>query len=202
MDEVAADVWAIQLKYAKNGISIGQAVMAGSNQFVEYKHYPSKDLRDKTTSCEIYYHTHGLSEQVPGEHGHFHVFKRDLIDPSKFIHLIGIAINHQGLPVRLFTTNQWVTGERWASAMLVAKELMKFDLQVQGRLAPIGRWVSGVVKLFQPEIVRLLKLRDQRVNQLMKKCGTKRKVIENRNFHVLSELKINFLEKISLYVSV
>ena len=64
MNEVATELWAIQLRYAKSGISIGQAVMAGSNKFVEYQHYPSNDLRDKTTSCEIYYHTHSLSEHV------------------------------------------------------------------------------------------------------------------------------------------
>jgi hypothetical protein len=200
MKAIASDVWAIQARYAANGVSIGQAVMSGSKTFVEYQHYPRNDLRDKNTACEIYYHTHGLNEQINGEHGHFHVFKRNKEDSSKFIHLIGIAINDQGIPVRLFTTNQWVTGEHLVSAKLASKELSKFNLQVKGRLAPVGRWVTGFIKLFQHEIIDLLELRDQKIKQLIKKSNAKKEVTENRRIYVLSELSINFLEKIASFV--
>ena len=41
-------------------------------------------------------------------------------------HLIAIAIDFRGEPIRLFTTNRWVTGETWYRAEDVTRMLDRF----------------------------------------------------------------------------
>jgi hypothetical protein len=78
-------------------------------------------------------------------------------------HLIAIAIDPQGQPIRLFTTNRWVTGETWYRAQDVIKLLDRFTIGNSEGPPLVNRWVSAMVALFRPQIACLLRLRDDAI---------------------------------------
>jgi hypothetical protein len=125
------------------------------------------------------------------EHGHFHLFLRaegvpagitPLLLPElaianaplppqsaplkrggrdEVVHLVAIAINGRGEPIRLFTTNRWVTGETWYRADDVIRMLDRFQVAGAGPSAVLDRWLGAMVGLFKPEITVLLRNRDK-----------------------------------------
>ena len=129
----------------------------------------------------------------PDEHGHFHLFMRaegmpegtlPLLLPEVAIanlptppqaapskrgacdevsHLVAVAIDAQGEPVRLFTTNRWVTGETWYRAEDVIRMLDRFSLDAAEPTSLVNGWLGAVVRLYQPEIAMLLRKRDEAV---------------------------------------
>jgi hypothetical protein len=130
-----------------------------------------------------------------GEHGHFHLFLRaegipagitPLVLPElavanaplppqsaplkrggrdEVVHLVAIAIDWRGEPVRLFTTNRWVTGETWYCADDVIRMLDRFQVSGDMPSAVLNRWVGAMIQLFQPEIAVLLRNRDKTVTE-------------------------------------
>jgi len=131
----------------------------------------------------------------PNEHGHFHLFLgaegipagiTPLVLPElavadaplppqsapvkrggrdEVVHLVAIALDAGGEPVRLFTTNRWVTGETWYSAEDVIRMLHRFQLSGEGPDGLLNRWLGAMVELFQPEIAVLLRQRDRAVTE-------------------------------------
>ncbi len=95
----------------------------------------------------------------PAEHGHFHLFLRGegmpagitpLLMPELAVanapaprqsaplklgrsdevcHLVALAVDGKGEPLRLFTTNRWVTGETWYRADDVIRMLDRFRVR-------------------------------------------------------------------------
>jgi hypothetical protein len=78
-------------------------------------------------------------------------------------HLIAISIDHRGDPVRLFTTNRWVTGETWYRAEDVMLMLDRFAVADAHSCEVVNRWVGAMIQLFRPQIVALLRARDATV---------------------------------------
>ena len=76
-------------------------------------------------------------------------------------HLVAIAIDGCGEPTRLFTTNRWVTGETWYRAEDVIRMLDRFSLDGAEPPGVVNRWIGALVRLYQPEIARLLRKRDE-----------------------------------------
>jgi hypothetical protein len=119
---------------------------------------------------------------------------------AEFSHLVAIALSPRGQPIRLFTTNRWVTGETWYRADDVIRMLDSFRVDVADAPALLNRWVSAVVALFRPQIVHLLRLRDDAV------MGWRRRrranVFEDTRVEVTSSLDIDldaqlaFLERL------
>jgi len=129
----------------------------------------------------------------PPEHGHFHLFLRadglpagmtPLVLPElavadaplppqsaplkrggrdEVVHLVALALDARGEPVRLFTTNRWVTGETWYRAEDVIRMLDGFQVNGEGSGGLLNRWLTAMVQLFQPEIGVLLRHRDRAV---------------------------------------
>ncbi len=129
----------------------------------------------------------------PAEHGHFHLFLRadglpagmtPLVLPElavadaplppqsaplkrggrdEVVHLVALALDARGEPVRLFTTNRWVTGETWYRAEDVIRMLDGFQVNGEGSGGLLNRWLTAMVQLFQPEIGVLLRHRDRAV---------------------------------------
>ena len=127
-----------------------------------------------------------MAAEDAGEHGHFHLFLRaegmprgaaPLLLPEAAIanlptppqaapskrgardevsHLVAIAIDKSGEPVRLFTTNRWVTGETWYRADDVIRMLDRFSLDAAEPASVVNRWLAAIVRLYQPEIAMLL----------------------------------------------
>ncbi len=77
--------------------------------------------------------------------------------------LVAIAIDGRGEPIRLFTTNRWVTGETWYRADDVIRMLDRFQVEGAGPSAVLNRWLGAMVRLFKPEITVLLRNRDKTV---------------------------------------
>jgi hypothetical protein len=192
----AQELAAIQLHYANKGLTLSQAALCGSPNFIEWQHYPRNDLSDSVSGYEFYYHAHSARETPPDEHGHFHLFKRDLLNQSSFIHLIGISLNQMGLPVRIFTTNQWVTGEQFQWADQVMEGVHHFHLETKGRMAPISRWLVAFMRLFANEIEQLVLARDLRLASLSEVMDLE-KVLELRDHHILTQCNINLMERLS-----
>lgn len=193
----AQEIAGIQTRYAKKGMTLSEVALCGSKEFIEWNHYPANDLVDEVSGYEFYYHAHSADEMHDGEHGHFHLFKRYGND---FHHLIGIALNQQGLPVRLFTTNQWVTGEKFVSAKSVVAELRDFDMATKGRMGPIARWISAFTKLYFNEMETLILDRDDKISQLEIEMGDLNRALDSKSHHVLTESKIDLLDRLSQHL--
>ena len=193
----AQELASIQARYASKGMSLSQAALCGAQDFVEWRHYPNHDSVDRGSGYEFYYHAHAGHEMPEGEHGHFHLFKREPETPGQFLHLIGIALDQKGLPVRLFTTNQWVTGETLLEAGKVVAAVGKFDMAVKGRLAPLARWLTAFTKLFYADIANLLEARDQKIAALASRLGSRAALFENHKYQVFTEREINLMNRLS-----
>ena len=128
-----------------------------------------------------------------GEHGHFHLFLRGEAIPlgttplllpeaavanapaprqsaplkrggrDEVCHIVAIAVDWAGEPVRLFTTNRWVTGETWYRADDMIAMLDRFRITAAEPSILLNRWLEALVRLFQPEIAVLLRNRDRAV---------------------------------------
>lgn len=165
---------------AKTGGNVVGELLRGQGEFFEWDHYPKGDVYDPETHCQYYYHAHpaGLRD---AEHGHFHTFLRpkgmpegvrpvpldDLAAPvgdnDALSHLVAIAMDKHGVPIRLFTTNRWVTGETWYAADDVIRMLDVFDMDLAYPSLPVNIWITAMPRLFRPEIEGLVRARDRAV---------------------------------------
>lgn len=176
----------VQLHCAQQGTSLAQATLGGARTFSEMRHYPKGDVSDAQTGHRFYYHAHRRDE---AEHGHFHLFAFDLAHAPRFAHLAALSLDHTGQATRWFTTNQWVTGEQWMSADGVLQALGHFSVQTKGRLAPVARWLTAMVQLFQPQLARLVHERDEALHRHIGAHAThdRQAVFEDRQIDVLSQ---------------
>jgi hypothetical protein len=75
-------------------------------------------------------------------------------------HLVAIAVDARGEPIRLFTTNRWVTGETWYRADDVMRMIECFAISGPEPSEAINRWIGAIIQLFRPQIGALLRARD------------------------------------------
>ena len=78
-------------------------------------------------------------------------------------HLVAIAVDSRGEPIRLFTTNCWVTGETWYRADDIIGMLDRFAIFDVEPSETLNRWISAMLRLFCPQIAALLRTRDENV---------------------------------------
>ena len=103
-------------------------------------------------------------------------------------HLIAIAVDFRGEPIRLFTTNRWVTGETWYPADDVIRMLGQFTVADVAPSEALNRWVGAMIQLFQPQIVALLRARDEAVMAWRRRRRTH--VFEDVRLEITSSLDI------------
>jgi len=165
----------------KSDANVVGEVLRGHGEFFEWDHYPPGDVYDHDTHAQYYYHAHppeGRAKKFGPEHGHFHTFLRpkgmppnvkpapvaDFVAPEgdndALTHLVGIAMNRAGYPIRLFATNRWVTGEIWYEAKSVISMLDRFAIDLAVPSWPVNIWITAMLRLFRPEIETLLIERD------------------------------------------
>jgi hypothetical protein len=169
--------------------------------------------------------TAGHANGAVGEHGHFHLFLRaeglpagvaPLMLPELAVanapvppqaapakrggrdevcHLIAIALDQRGEPVRLFTTNRWVTGETWYRAEDVIRMLDRFQVERGGGSSVVNRWLGAVLRLLQPEIAGLLRERDA----MIMGWGRRRRsnVFEDPRLEIPSSIDIDLEERLA-----
>jgi hypothetical protein len=103
-------------------------------------------------------------------------------------HLIAIAVDSRGEPIRLFTTNRWVTGEVWYRADDVVGMLDRFAITQSEPSELLNHWVGAIIQLFRPQIAALLRSRDDAVMAWRRRRRTH--VFEDPRLEVTSSLDV------------
>jgi len=189
----------IMSAYAQQGRNLSVAALAGAQQFNEWQHYPKKDAADPIHQTEFYYHAHAKEERLANEHGHFHVFARS--NAGKDFHqLAAISLNSLGWPTRLFLTNRWVTGETWINQKATAPLIQNFNCQINGRLAPVSRWVSSMIYLYQVEILRLHEQKDAWLTQQCVAKKNQGETLDCKDHHVVTQLPIDLARDLKKFL--
>lgn len=188
------------------GDNVVSELLRGGPAFYEWDHYPQGDVFDPVSHSQYYYHAHPQEER-PHEHGHFHLFLRPRGMPAQvrpapvpdyapcavpddaLSHLVAIAMSRAGEPVKLFTTNRWVTAETWYAAPDVIAMLDRFRIDHARPSWPLNIWISNMPILFRPQIEHLLLERDA-VARAEGAVSPARDFYEDRDFEVLSQLDI------------
>jgi len=163
MAEAAARVQECRRVLAKTGATVVSEVLKGQGDFVPWDHYPAGDVYDRDSRAQYYFHAHPAEDRANAwgaEQGHFHSFLRPDGLEGPATHLIAVSMNGCGDPVRLFTTNAWVTGEAWRPAEEVSALLDRFTVDQALPSWPVNLWLTNLLKLFRPEIEALLRRRD------------------------------------------
>lgn len=180
MAAAAGEIRECERLLGKTQHNVVSEVLRGGGEFYEWDHYPAGDVFDPETHAQYYYHAHP-AELRGGEHGHFHTFLRpkgmppgiapaplaDHVpsggDNDALSHLVAISMDSFGAPVRLFTTNRWVTGEVWYAAADVIRMLDRFRMDLSYPSLTVNTWMTAMVRLFRPQIEALLRQRDAAV---------------------------------------
>jgi len=207
MAAAGAEVLNCHRVLAKTSHNIVGEVLRDQGTFYEWNHYPEGDLYDHVTHSQFYYHAHP-QELRSGEHGHFHTFLRPLGMPAgvrpapvpglvltedeneALSHLIAISMDPRGVPIRLFTTNRWVTGEVWYAADDVRAMLDRFEIDLAHPSWPVNRWIGAMVRLFRPQIGALIDARDA-VVAAWARAYPDRDVYEDRELEITSAIDID-----------
>ncbi|MGH7046143.1 MAG: DUF6969 family protein [Stellaceae bacterium] len=103
-------------------------------------------------------------------------------------HLLAITLDLTGTPIRLFTTNRWVTGETWYRAEDVVAMLDRFVFGETERAA-VSRWIAAMVWLFRPQIAALLRARDETMMTWRRR--RRGNVFEDPRIEVVSSVEID-----------
>ena len=192
---------------AQTGDNLVGELLRDVETFYEWNHYPDGDVYDGESHSQFYYHAHPQGERG-NEHGHFHTFLRPLGMPAgikpalvadyeppddendALSHIIAISMDELGMPIRLFTTNRWVTGEVWYAAGDVRAMLDSFLIDHAQPSWPVNRWVSAMIRLYHPQIGALLDARDAAV-EAWQAAYPDVNVYEDRDFDMTSMINLD-----------
>jgi hypothetical protein len=111
-------------------------------------------------------------------------------EDGEWCHLVAIAMDAAGHPIRLFTTNRWVTGETWYRADDVAAMLDRFALGAVGPVPLLNRWIAALIGFYRPQIAALVAARDAAVMGWRRRRRGTVHVFEDRRLEVTSALDI------------
>ncbi len=185
-------------KWAAQGQSAPARVIGEAQPFREWTHYPQPEAIDKSSGWRFYYHAHPRNQRLSAEHGHFHIFVpgpeiSDRPPELRYSHLIGLSVDPKGLPLRLFTTNCWVTDDIWQAAEALTPWLDKPALH---HAAPrdVGMWIENLLVLYRDEIATLLRDRDRRMGKLV--AGLRKSRLDDRRLRYPSQTAINLAQKL------
>ena len=172
---------------AKGGLNVLLETLADAKSVEAWSHYPKGDVFDPETGAQWYYHAH-----VPAfdgvEHGHFHCFVRPDGKQGPVHHLIAVGVDAHGRLHRLFTVNQWVVGDNWLDAEATIALLPRFDVQMPKPSYLVNRWLSAVLRTYEPEIASLIRERDRMLASHVPANGVATR--EDRSLEVTSVLMI------------
>lgn len=157
--------------------------------------YPRHKLRFGNDSWRGYYHSHE-SPHWRTEHGHFHLFFR--IDASGSVeqdwsHVVALGMDNSGQPIRWFTVNNWVTGDRWLAAREL-RERVEFSIDDS---EPVIYWLTSMLVFYQHIIGDLLVSRDRALDSFRATTNTT-EVLKDRNIYDLSLAPITLLQDLTV----
>ena len=217
MLEAGRDVLRWRRILTKSNDNVVGEVLKHEGQFYILDHYPKGDVFDPDTSSQWYYHAHDKKER-PGEHGHFHTFMRgrgmpDGLKPAPLpdfeakpdphdlvCHLIAVSMDRSGWPIGLFTTNRWVTGETWYAGHDVCAMLDYFDMEMTKPSWPVNRWLTGMLRLFRPQVEALILQRDERI-RAWQRDNPDVNTYEDRKLEVTSQIPVDVEAQVALLES-
>ena len=169
-----------------------------------WQHYQGNaatPLGDRPQSLHYYYHSHAVTGLLRNEHGHYHLFAQLGADGSgspRYTHIVAIGVDARGLPLRLFTTNRWVTDETW----LAADRVLALAEGIASATGPtedaVERWLRAQLGIFAPQITALLRHRDQRIERRMGN-GHRPGLLEDRRMHVLSQCRVSMQHQLTAF---
>ncbi|MCK4869077.1 MAG: hypothetical protein KAT39_13575, partial [Alphaproteobacteria bacterium] len=107
-----------------------------------------------------------------------------------------ISCDSGGLPIKLFTTNRWVTGEVWYKAEDVIRMLSYFQIDHVRPSWAVNIWVTNMLTLFRPQIRALIKERDNVVDNWAAENDSA-DVYEDRALEVTAECPISVDDQIA-----
>ncbi|MDD3764599.1 MAG: hypothetical protein PHP86_15015 [Nevskiales bacterium] len=181
-------------RLAESGRSVLTAVTQGELSVRQWQHWPQDDAHDRATGYRYYYHCHPGQGRSRSEHGHFHLFADAGEADDAVTHLAGIGVDAHGLPLRLFTTNRWVTDEQWRSAPQVLQLLERFQMRRPRQFSAVHHWLQALLRMFGPQLRWLLRARDQRIREL--RAGRPRPgLFDDRRVTILSQIDVSLAEQ-------
>ena len=170
----ARRVQEVEADLAARGGNVVARLLAEADGFYEWDHYPSGDAYDAGSESQYFYHAHAADQRFPGEHGHFHAFVRpfglshllpdgEAPPPDALTHMIAVSIDVNGAATRLFTTNRWVTAERWYRAATAVRLLPHFEMTGEVPAPEVNGWLTALLRLYRADIAALMTARDSRL---------------------------------------
>jgi hypothetical protein len=196
-----------------SGSNLVNEALRGSSDFTEWEHYPPNDVHDPNSHAQYYFHAHSPEDRDDPDYGHFHTFMRrngmpdgihpadlkNLVPPansnSDLCHLLAISMSPSGMPVRLFSTNRWVTGETWYTAADVISTLDRFVIDLDHPSPLLNQWLTAMFVLFRPQIEALVIGRD-RVVERWRANHPNSDVFEDRRLEITSATEISLFDQI------
>jgi len=199
----------VTLKAARKSVAAFAAVTASAGsllqswiagqEVLEFEHYPADDVVDRRHGSQFYYHAHRDGDL---EHGHLHLFwhasasgKRRYLRPdhrgwkrSAPSHLFAISLDARGLPVALFTVNQWVTDGHWFDAQATLACVDRFRASAVPGHELSCEWITGFTRVYRPLVAQLLHQRDRRLAQ----AGPLPAALKDHSREVLSFSRIDW----------
>jgi hypothetical protein len=194
----------------KSGQNMVGQCLSNQGTFYELDHYPKGDVYDSETHSQYYYHAHRAGA---GEHGHFHTFLRAAgmpasIEPVPYAgkalrpagkdaltHFVAVSMDRPGNPIRLFTTNRWVTDETFYRAEDVISLLDRFCIEMSYPCLATNRTLTALLRLFRPQIEALLLERDRTISAWQAE-RQEQDVYDNRELEVTSQIAIDIASQI------
>jgi len=210
--EAAVEILTCLKLLAESGTSIVSQMLAG-DEFIQWEHYPQNDAFDAATRSQYYFHAHPPEGRESPDYGHFHTFlrrtvklndtcrtnsfeQREMDDSEGIYHLVGISLNGDGVPWRLFTTNKWVTGETWCSASQTIAMLGEFAPATNDPSNAVSRWIAAMVRLFRPQIEMIIYQRDEAIAR-WQAAHPDVDVFEDRALEITSAIEISLQDQVS-----
>lgn len=197
---------------SKTGGNILHYTLKDSERHERMSHYPAGDRIDKKSGGQYFYHCHREDFETT-EHGHFHCFLRYKYIPKRIkplmvsdwdryidnpmTHLVAIGMSQQGMPIRLFSVNRWVTSEIWYDSVHTPYFIKHFQMNVndQSYWSILDKWVEGMLHLFLPQISWLNAQRDQ-IIQLHQQKNLEDNIFLNKELEELSSIQIDLQKQI------
>ncbi len=189
---------------------VREALSGGPAPFERYAHYPTDDVDDVPRGYAWFYHAHAPGESRPwDEHGHFHLYAYPRLlagrctplalptagDPAReagIVHLFGLCMSAAGAPVRLFTINRWASNEHMYAAADLLPVIDRFSLSGDLPYPRVGRWLSGMTRMLQPQLSWLLGERDRVLAE--RRAVDPEGYTEDRSLDVVSTLAFDLRE--------
>ena len=205
---------------SKEPMNVSKDILRFSDEFKVWEHIPKGDVFDKNSHSQFYFHAHAKTQDNSGihddEHGHFHTFmrghafpegvlpvttedfdpnvemKKDKFKKNDFVtHIIAIATDNTGKPIRLFTTNRWVVADTWVKAEDIIAMLDNFEIDHTQPSWAVNIWISNMMRFYRPQIETLILERDRTIARWQEKYP-------NRNVYNDKELEVTSLLDIDL----